>query len=195
MFIPPREHNFGSDFGRIDGDRLMGSPVPIHLGRWFVSFRRHALPKSAISDEELMMQTEELFKRHFVEFGSSLQLHPGQIIFAVTLQWLQWRQRTHLSLETDVCVTSQGLQLRLQHTGNSAYTGCLTAEILNSSETAVELRPGQFLGQVTFTPSTDNATTPEPSLNIGTGIYTNRRRPQIVPGYFRQLMGNDFRKL
>lgn len=191
--MPPREYIFGPHVSRLDGDRLMGASNELHLGRWFVSFRRHALLTSDAGDDELFMQSEEFFKRHFVEFGSSLRLHPGQIIFAVTLQWLQWQPRTSVSLEPDLSVTSLGLQLNLQHTGTSAYTGCLTVELFNSREAAVELRPGQFLGQVTFAPSNENAAAPEPA--IGNGVYTNRRRPQIDPGYCRQLMANDFRKL
>jgi deoxycytidine triphosphate deaminase len=193
--MPTHEHIFVPAPVEIGGDQSVGASDQIHLGRWFVSFRRHALPQSSVSDNEISVQSEEFFKRHFVEFGSSLRLNPGQIIFAVTLQWLQLRPQTTVVLSPNTFPGPTGLQVTLLNPAFHTYTGCLTLELFNSSTTAIELKPGQFVGHLYCTSSPECDVDGQPAVDRGTGICNNRRRPQLDPAYCRQLMQNDFRKL
>lgn len=189
------EHIFGPTAVEIGGDQLVVASDQIHLGRWFVSFRRHALPQSFVSDNEINVQSEEFFKRHFVEFGSSLRLNPGQIILAVTLQWLQLRSQTTVVLAPNTVAAPTGLQVTLLNPAIHAYTGCLTLELFNASATAIELKPGQLVGHLSCTSAPECDVDGQPAVESGTGICNNRRRPHLNPAYCRQLMQNDFRKL
>lgn len=193
--MPTREHIFVPAAVEFGGDQFVVAPDQIHLGRWFVSFRRHALPQSSVSDNEIIVQSEEFFKRHFVEFGSSIRLNPGQIIFAVTLQWLQLRPQTTVVLSPNTFAGPTGLQVTLLNPASHAYTGCLTLELFNSSTTAIELKPGQLVGHLSFTPSPECDVDGQPAVDSGTEISNNRRRPQLDPAYCRQLMQRDFQKL
>ena len=187
-----QDYLFSPDLDQIGRDDLIRPSTDIQLGRWFVSFRRHAVPQASIGDEEIIIHSEEFFKRHYVEFGSSLRLNPNQIIFAVSLQWLQIPQQANAILSPDDSRQSTGLWVNISQSSLQGFNGCLTIELFNSSSTAIELRPGDHVGKLSVVPFTDNTVDEEPRSN---GISMNRRRPQLDPVHCRRLMQNDFRKL
>jgi dCTP deaminase len=167
----------------------------IHVGRWFVSFRRHALPDSSITDDDIVFQSEEYFKRHYREFGTSLRLNPGQVIFGVTLEWLQLPFRTAALITPAGSANSTGLTVSIPTQVPPGFNGCLTLELLNSTDTVIDLMPGQFIGNLSFALSTLNDIDGLSGVNTSGEGRIHRRRPHLEPQYCRELMKKHFRML
>ena len=171
------------------------SPQRIHLGRWFISFRRHALPDSSIADDDIVFQSEEYFKRHYREFGSSLRLNPGQVVFGVTLEWLQLPARKTSAITPDGPANSTGLTVFIPTQVPPGFNGCLTLELCNSTDTVIDLMPGQFIGNLSFKLSSLNDIDGESGVDTSAESRIHRRRPHLDPQYCRQLIKKHFNML
>jgi dCTP deaminase len=179
-----------TDQHSIDG--VSASLRRIHLGRWFVSFRRHALPDSSIADDDIVFQSEEFFKRHYREFGTSLRLNPGQVIFGVTLEWLQLPFRKTTAITPNGPADSTGLTVSIPTQVPPGFSGCLTLEIFNPTSAVIDLKPGQSIGNLSFTLYSVNDADGESGVDVSADRRIHCRRPHLDPQYCRQLMEKHF---
>ena len=116
----------------------------------------------------------QLTKAHFVPFGGSFYLHPRNFVLGVTLEWI----RLPINLAGYVIGRSswgrRGLVIATAIGVHPGFKGCLTLELSNVGEIAIELRPGIRICQLCLHSVEGLATS-----YVDRSSFVGRRRPTL----------------
>jgi len=111
----------------------------------------------------------DLYRRHYVQFGDCLVIHPHQFILANSLEYIRlpWDLMAYVVGRSTwgrlglIVATAVGVQPR--------FAGTLTLELRNLGETPINLYPGEVIAQLFFH-RIEGATATDPAH--GYGQYT-----------------------
>jgi len=142
--------------------------VDLRLGTWFVAAR-----KSRISHMEARTPEAHVAKTQYVPFGDHYFLHPRSFVLAATLEWV----RLPTTLAGYVIGKSswgrRGLIVATATAVHPGFSGCLTLELTNVSETPIEVYPGWALCQLCLHALDGGKGSVDASRNVG------RRKPYL----------------
>lgn len=132
----------------LPGD-LQGSSVDVRLGNNFIVFRRSSTssfdPLSSESDPRVMQEQVER------AWGELFVLHPGELVLAVTLQYIALPCDLSAQVITRSSYGRLGLITATAAQVHPNFRGCLTLELVNLGDIPLALTPGERLAQLVFT--------------------------------------------
>jgi dCTP deaminase len=134
----------------IDGHfQVRGTVIDLRLGHNFEVFPV-AAPKifdpmrNRAEDEAQSIEVD-------VDFGSGIEIGPGQFILAHTLEYIKLPPNVAGQIEGRSSFARIGLQIHM--TANlveAGFDGCLTLEIVNNGPSSIKLYPGMRIAQLRF---------------------------------------------
>lgn len=133
--------------------QLGPSSLDLHLGTDLYSTKRLETASINLSGsrEELKSQVERYLEPRAVALGDSFVIHPGELILASALEYIQLPNDIAGRLEGRSSIGRLGLQVHATAGFvDPGFHGSLTFELINGGNLPVELRPGIRIGQICF---------------------------------------------
>lgn len=135
-------------------ERINGATVDISLGNYFRSFRGHTAafidlssPKEEISAALDHIMSDEIC----LPEGGVFFIHPGELVLAVTLEWLKLPDNLVGWLDGRSSLARLGLMVHVTaHRIDPGWQGRIVLEICNSGKLPLGLRPGMLIGALSF---------------------------------------------
>lgn len=116
----------------------------IRLGQYFASVRQTSVPFVTLGQTPL----DTIQQRLFVPFNHRIILQPHSSILGITLEYIKLPFNVSAQVLTKSSWGRYYLTIATATYVHAGFRGCLTLEILNSSNTAIELKPGCRIGQM-----------------------------------------------
>jgi len=86
----------------------------------------------------------------FIQMGTELYLHPGQLVLGTTLEWYRFPEDLMAYVVGRSIWGRRGLLVVTASAVQPNTSGTVTLELCNVGEVAVKIRPGLALGQLFF---------------------------------------------
>ncbi len=129
--------------------RISGASLDIRLGRQFITFRRSSTASfSAVSKSQQPREMQELVEK---DWGGEFVLHPGELVLAATLEYMQLPSDLTAQVITRSSYGRLGLLSATAVQVQPRFTGCLTLELVNLGQMPLTLVPGERVAQLVFT--------------------------------------------
>ncbi len=114
----------------------------------------------------------QLAETHYIPFGGSYILHPGQFVLGVTLEWLRLPRKLAGSVIGKSSWGRRGLIIATATGVHPGFTGCLTLEITNVGEIPIQISPGMSICQLSLYEVLGD-------LRTDRSMFAGRRKPAL----------------
>ena len=151
------------------GEQICGGGIDLTLGTEFISTKKTRLSAVDSTDEDASREVEKYHETHYIPFGRSFVLHPGEFVLASTLEYLKMPPNLGATLVGRSSTGRLGLSFATGATAKPWYRGRLTLELLNVGALPIVLYPGMRIAELRIH-EVDEIAAPEPSkydLSIG----------------------------
>lgn len=146
--------------------------IDLRLGRWFSSLRQTRLASLKIEKSGGVTSANSYTRRHFVPFGDKFVLHPGTFVLGITLEWIRLPPSLGGYVTGKSSWGRRGLIIETAAGVHPGFSGCLTLELSNVGEVAIEIIPGIMICQLFL-----HQTTSSPEMYRSS--FDGRRRPVL----------------
>jgi dCTP deaminase len=168
-----------------DGLRVMPEPrmdliedsgaasVDLRLGRWFSSLRQTRLASLQIDrGSGVPFAANSFTRRYFIPFGQTFVLHPRTFVLGITLEWIRLPPSLGAYVVGKSSWGRRGLIIETAAGVHPGFSGCLTLELSNVGEVAIEVIPGILICQLFFHETS-------PGTETYRSSFDGRRRPVL----------------
>jgi dCTP deaminase len=147
--------------------------IDLRLGRWFSSLRQTRLASLRVEKSGgVSFPADSYTRRHFIPFGQEFVLHPGTFVLGITLEWIRLPPGLGGYVLGKSSWGRRGLIIETAAGVHPGFSGCLTLELSNVGEVAIEIIPGIMICQLFL-----HATTAGPETYKSS--FDGRRRPVL----------------
>lgn len=151
----PISHPLHLDVCPFHPDAICGASLDVHLGNWFVVFRRVKLESVNVERDEKLLRTrgrEEVF----VPTGRKFLLHPGDLVLGATLEFFALPNDLMAFVEGRSRLGRIGLIVSTASQVAPGFHGVIVLEMANAGTVPLEVRPGDRIGQLVFQTMSDS---------------------------------------
>ncbi len=128
---------------------VSGATVDVRVGKGFIVFRRSGTRAfNAIAAKGNPRDMQDLIQK---DWGEEFILHPGELVLAATLEYLQLPDDLTAQVMTRSSYGRLGLLSATAVQVQPGYSGCLTLELVNLGQVPMALTPGERIAQLAFT--------------------------------------------
>lgn len=125
------------------------------------------------SQDELSIRVGRTVERIFVPFRETFVLHPHQLVLACTLEYVCLPEDIGAYVLSRSSIGRLGILSATATFIHPRFSGAVTLELVNTSETPVRITPGMRIAQLVF----EHA---DPAAGEPTGRYQFSTRPEIA---------------
>jgi len=175
----------------LDDDQVGDASIDLRLGTEFMFLSRTGVP--GLDPAQIAgRQMESIHERFLQPFGKPLWLRPGQFLLGSTLEWVRLPNDLAGLLIGRSSWARLGLVVEMAGLVQPGYSGALTYELANVTDSAIALYPGLRIAQLALYRLTPEADDPERPLPRG---YTGKYRPAFGPKASRAWEDKEITKL
>ncbi|CUR53441.1 Deoxycytidine triphosphate deaminase [Serratia symbiotica] len=135
-------------------ERINGATVDVRLGKYFRVFLGHtaafidfSIPKNTGTAEIDHVMSDEII----LSEGEAFFLHPGELALAVTFESITLPNNLIGWLDGRSSLARLGVMVHVTaHRIDPGWRGCIVLEFYNSGKLPLALRPGMFIGALSF---------------------------------------------
>ena len=135
----------------LEEGQIGASSVDVRLGHQFIVLQRPAvthIDPTFVSDlEQRLHQTQHRIR---VSLKEPFIIHPGQLVFAATLEYIAMPKDLAATVEGRSSWGRLGLIIATACSVAPGFSGCITLELVNDGEVPLVLYPGVRIAQLVF---------------------------------------------
>jgi dCTP deaminase len=175
----------------LDDDQIGDASIDLRLGTEFLFLSRTDLPGLDPANTT-RHEVEGIHERFLQPFGKPLWLRPGQFLLGSTLEWVRLPNDLAGLLIGRSSWARLGLVVEMAGLVQPGYSGALTYELANMTDSAIALYPGLRIAQLAI-----YRLTPEDAEagRRDRGGYAGKYRPTFGPEVSRAWEDKEMAKL
>lgn len=132
-------------------DQIGAASIDIRIGSSIIIPQKTYVEKQDVTDRSMIREVERrLYDEVRLKYNSKFMLHPNQLILATTFEYLSLPYDISCTIMSRSSWGRLGLIVATAAMVQPGYKGCLTLELVNSSESPIALYPGLSVGQLVF---------------------------------------------
>ncbi len=165
-------------------DQVQATSIDLRLGSEFLLLSRFAT--SSQGSDDAHDEPKQDFVRHRLEFGTALYVHPGQFVYAATLEFVRLPSNLMAYVVGKSSLGRSGLEIATAIKIDPGFAGCITLELYSIGEVPLKLFPGMRVCQIVL------HTTHGSAHGLTEGLDVWAERPLLWSRTGREWSGVDW---